>query len=70
MYKELFVSTSKPEEDELIFAPSWCAGMQDQIDFEVILEEEGINRSEGLRQALDEYFNLPHIKNIFKTITP
>lgn len=42
--------------------------MQDQIEFEVLLEEEGITRSEGLRKALEEYFELPPIKEILKCL--
>lgn len=58
------MSTIDPEEDKIVHIPSWCAAMQDQIDFELLLEEEGLNRSEGLRKALDEYFELPKIKEI------
>lgn len=61
------MSILENEEDKIVHIPSWCAAMQDQIDFEEILEEEGLNRSEGLRIALDEYFELPHIKAIIQS---
>lgn len=60
------MSTLRSEEDKLVHVPSWCAGMQDQIEFEILLEEEVLTRSEGMRKALDEYFELPHIQEILK----
>lgn len=60
------MSISKQEEDEYIHIPSWCVGMMDQIDFEMLIKEEGLTKSEGIRRALDEYFELPHIKSILQ----
>lgn len=52
------MDSSRSTQSRMVSAPSWCAEMQQIIDFEVLAEQLGVTPSEAFRMALDEYIAL------------